>query len=62
MATYALCPFYEMEDRGDLLCESGRVRFAGNNDRRIWLKMHCCSWDFKICKFYGELMKKYNMD
>ena len=60
MAVYALCPFYEAQDNGDLICESGRVCFGGKADRKLWLRMHCCSWDFKICKFYIELMKKYN--
>jgi len=60
VASYALCPFYEADDKSGLLCESGLLSFPGKSDRTLWLKMHCCSWNFKICKFYTELMRKYD--
>ena len=62
MSKYPLCPFYEYEDGNSLHCEFTTVKFPGVDDRRMWLKMHCCSWDFKICRFYSRLMKKYAAD
>lgn len=59
MSAYVMCPFYETEDKSKLFCEGGVIKFPSLNDRTTWLKMHCCTWDFKICKFYNEIMKKY---
>lgn len=60
MALYAICPFYEYEKCGTLHCEKQNIKFPCRSDRNMWIKMHCGSWDFKFCKFYTELMKKYD--
>ncbi len=60
MADYALCPFYEYEKNGILHCESKIIEFPSHPERKSWLKFHCHSWDFKICKFYSQLIKKYD--
>ena len=62
MSDYALCPFYEFEKNCTLHCEHGVVKFPQRQDRNMWMRMHCNTWDFKMCKFYGELMKKYDTD
>lgn len=43
-----------------LKCEQCELRFPDASDRTLWLKMHCFTWDFKICTFYRKLMKKYD--
>ncbi len=60
MKYYAKCPFYEDVKNRQLICEAKVIRFPSPEDRSVWLSMHCCSWNFKICKFYKELMKKYD--
>ncbi len=60
MTEYALCPFYEKLKQGILYCENGSIEFPKKADKDMWLKMHCCSWNFKICVFYKKLMKKYD--
>lgn len=62
MADYALCPFYEFEKRGTLFCEGTVIKFPKRDDRNEWMHMHCNSWNFKICKFYSEQMKRYRTD
>lgn len=62
MAFHALCPFYEKVWRDTLHCENGEICFPDKTDKVTWLRMHCCSWDFRICKFYRVLMKKYDAD
>jgi len=62
MTDYAICPFYEYEKNGILHCEHGNINFPERSDRNLWMKMHCNSWEHKICKFYTELMRKYNKD
>lgn len=59
MGDQALCPFYEFEKNCTLHCEYSNIKFPARADRNMWMKMHCNSWNFKICKFYMELMKKY---
>lgn len=59
MSELALCPFYEEEERGVLHCEHRDIKFPSKADRDMWVSMHCNNWNFKICKFYNELMKKY---
>ena len=59
MGDQALCPFYEFEKKSTLHCEYSAIKFPGRADRDTWMNMHCNSWNFKICKFYKELMKKY---
>ena len=59
MGDYALCPFYEYEKNGVLHCECKDIEFPSKTDRTTWLKMHCNSWKFKICKLYGQQLKKY---
>jgi len=59
MGDQALCPFYELEKKSTLYCEHSNIKFPGRKDRDIWMSMHCNTWNFKICKFYKELMKKY---
>lgn len=60
MKYYAKCPFYKEEKQRQLICEAKIIAFPDKEDRSEWLKMHCCSWNYKICKFYKELMKKYD--
>lgn len=60
MKGYVLCPFYEYEKNGVLHCENRNIAFPGRSDRTEWVKMHCGSWNFKICKLYIETMKKYD--
>ena len=62
MSKYALCPFYEFAEKKHLYCEGATLDFPNSDDRSMWLKLHCCSWDFKICKFYKGLMKKYECE
>lgn len=62
MASYPACPFYEEEQKGILYCEGAKVHFPTDKDRGMWMKLHCCSSDYKICKFYNELMEKYDSD
>lgn len=59
MLEYPLCPFYESETRGVINCENRKFTFNHIRDKNVWLNTHCCSWNFKICKFYTEQMKKY---
>ncbi len=59
MGDLALCPFYQFEKKGVLHCESRNFKFPSRDDRNMWVGMHCNNWNFKICKFYNELMKKY---
>lgn len=61
MTNYPLCPFYENEKKKTLYCEGKKIEFPNNTDRMQWLNMHCCSQYYKICKFYTELMQKYDM-
>ena len=56
---YLLCPFYEYEKNGVLHCENRSIEFPDRIERIKWLENHCASWDYKICKFYCEQMKKY---
>lgn len=56
---YLLCPFYEYEKNGVLHCENCSIEFPDRIERIKWLENHCASWDYKICKFYCEQMKKY---
>lgn len=60
MSDYAICPFYEYEKNGTLHCEGQNIKFPSRPERNMWMKMHCNSWNFKICKFYSGLMKKYD--
>ena len=57
---YALCPFFESVNDQRLKCEQCEIKFPDITDRTLWLKMHCFTWDFKICTFYRKLMKKYD--
>jgi hypothetical protein len=57
---YLICPFYEYEKNGVLHCENKTIVFPGRSDRMEWLKTHCGSWNYKICKLYAEQIKKYN--
>lgn len=59
MGDYALCPFYEYEKNGILHCECRNIEFPSSVDRKVWLKMHCNSWKYKICSIYNEQLKKY---
>ena len=59
MKYYAKCPFYIEEKNRKLICEAKTISFPSKEDRRFWLKLHCCSWNYKFCKFYKEHMKKY---
>ena len=60
MTTYPLCPFFEKLNRDHLLCECKRIDFPNIEERQMWLKMHCNTWNFKICVFYKKLMRKYD--
>ncbi len=60
MKEYALCPFFEKVNKKKLICEHGCIKFPDNTDKDMWLEMHCCTWNFKICVFYKKLMKKYD--
>ena len=60
MSDYAICPFYEYEKNGTLHCEGQNIKFPSRPERNMWMKMPCNSWNFKICKFYSCLMKKYD--
>ncbi len=57
---YAICPFFERVNEETLRCEHGEINFPDITDKTLWLKMHCFTWDFKICTFYRKLMKKYD--
>ena len=60
MKDYALCPFFENVNNTNLICEHGQLSLPDKSDKDMWLKMHCCTWNFKICVFYKELMEKYD--
>lgn len=59
MSDYAICPFYEYEKNGILHCENRDISFPSKSDRNTWLKMHCNSWKFEICRLYSQQIKKY---
>jgi len=62
VALYPLCPFYEAEKNNVLFCEGTNVRFPSREYRGMWMEMHCYSRKYKMCKFYVELMKKYDSE
>lgn len=62
MATYAECPFYEKEKDHVLFCEGAEVHFPTNRYHDLWMNMHCFSSKYQICKYYIELMEKYDSE
>ncbi len=62
MASYAMCPFYEAEKNMVLFCEGTNVQFPTNKYRDVWMGMHCFSQKYKMCKYYIELMERYDSE
>lgn len=62
MASYAVCPFYESEKDMVLHCEGVNVHFPTNKYRGVWMEMHCFTQKYKMCKYYLELMERYNSE